>query len=898
MSCPIRISRAAALFLLLFAAMLLHPRAGAAQTTTASVQGVVQDASRALLPGVTVVLHDQNTGFVRTTTTDRTGSYFLTYVPPGTYELTLELAGFRTVKHEGLRFEVGQEATMDVTLEVAPIAETVTVREEAPLVETTKSTVDKVISREQIDELPLAGRQAATLAMLAPGVVARGGTEEPVTSGGQPRGSGEMLLDGVSTEMMAVNAVRSNAPPDAIQEFQVLTTQYAAEFGNASGIILNTITRSGTNDLHGRAYYFHRDEALDALNAFATTEKSFEQKQGGGWFGGPIVKDRTHYFLTYEATRRVTIATITSPLEPGDVEQPFNNNQLLAKVTHQLTPSNMLTGRFSLDRPFYENEGPGGIYLRETAYEYKTEDLAYVGSLASVLSNRALNEVRVQVARTNVSLTNNNPDAYTIMRPTSVSGKLASIPQAFPENRFQIVENLSYEVGQHRFKVGADLNRVSLSGYVYNFNPGMYVFATDEPFNANDPSTYPIVLYKNEGDVNFGYVAKGMALFAQDAWRLPRHLTLNLGLRYDLWSMEGLDLRKTNLAPRLGFAWDPAGSSKTSIRGGYGAFYGNTNFNLALLANWLSKQRILVIAAPGYPDPLSGGIDLGAVDIGTFISQPNQPLPRSYNTTVGVQRQLREGLSVSADYVNSKGRKLVRIVETNPVTDTFERVDPTRGSIAMLQSSGYSNYHGLLVGATERFNRGTLGVAYTLSTYKTTNDAENSSYYQNDLTPNDSYGYGNFDQRHRLVINGAVELPGQVQIAAILAANSGTPFNIETGDDNNQNGVLTDRPDLAPGAEAGTDDMTDPASFVDPGTRAGNLPRNAGRSPGFWQLDLRLAKRFAIQKTRAELIVEAFNLTNRTNLGEPIGNLASPSFGKPLSAGDARQVQLGFRVEF
>src|SRR5437867_4343558 len=367
--------------LLLMLAATRPVSAAAGQTTTATLQGVVRDPLHAVLPGASVTLRDAYTGFVRATTTDGAGAYVLSYVPAGTYELTIELSGFKTLKRDRLRFEVGQQLTMDASLEVAGIAETVTVRETPPLVETTKSEVDMVVSREQIDSLPLSGRQAASLALLSPGVVPRGGTEEPVTTGGQPRGSSEMLVDGVSNELMAVNSIRSNAPPDAIQEFQVITSQYQAEFGNATGVILNTITRTGTNDLHGRAYYFHRDQGLDARNFYQTSRAKLAQKQPGGWLGGPIVKDRTHYFLTYEATRRMQIATVTSPVEPGDVEQPSEGNQFLAKVTHQLTSANRLTGRFNVDRQTRHNVGVGGFTLKEVGIEQFGQDVVYVGNL-------------------------------------------------------------------------------------------------------------------------------------------------------------------------------------------------------------------------------------------------------------------------------------------------------------------------------------------------------------------------------------------------------------------------------------------------------------------------------------------------------------------------------------
>ena len=453
-------------------------------------------------------------------------------------------------------------------------------------VEGTKSMLDWMVTREQIDDLPLNGRQAATLAALAPGVYPTGNPEEPVSTGGQPRGSGEVIFDGVSGESVGVNSVRSNVPPDAIQEFQVLVSQFPAEFGQSSGLILNTITRSGTNQLHGRGYYFHRDDALDARNAFALTRASFEQKQMGGWLGGPIVKDRAHFFAAYEGTRRNTIATVTSPAGPGDFPQPFDNNQLLVKLDYQLNSSNSFTGRFSLDRPFQYNAEVGGTNLNEVGLDILSRDQSYVASWTRLISNRSLNELRFQFADTLYQSDAKNPEAFTVYRPSSVSGKPASQPQGADEKRIQLVENLSLERGRHHFKLGLDLNQIDINGFVYDWNPGGFLFATDQPYNPEDPATFPILFYANLGDVNFGITSNGYSGFAQDSWHVFPNLTLNLGLRYDAWSVTpGSDLNKLNFAPRLGFAWDPFKSGKTSVRGGFGIFNNNYLGNAALIAS-------------------------------------------------------------------------------------------------------------------------------------------------------------------------------------------------------------------------------------------------------------------------------------------------------------------------
>jgi hypothetical protein len=285
------------------------------------------------------------------------------------------------------------------------------------------------------------------------------------------------------------------------------------------------------------------------------------------------------------------------------------------------------------------------------------------------------------------------------------------------------------------------------------------------------------------------------------------------------------------------------------------------------------------------------------VDATTF--KPNQPLPRSYILTVGFQREIRGGWLVSADYVNSKGRNLIRMVDLNPIVPPdFVRVDPNRGSLLQFETTGFSNYHGLLVSADKRFaRRAHLGGSYTLATYKTTNGAE-FGFHQDDRTPNESYGYGGNDMRHRAVVNGTVDLKWGFQVSSILSANSGVPFDIVTGYDNNLNGNANDRPDLAPGAHPGTDDMRNRSSFLDPGERPGNLPRNSGRELHWWQLDARFSKKFVFDRYRLELMAEAFNLDNHVNYTWTMGNLSSSLFGQPIAADPARQVQLAIRFQF
>ena len=297
--------------LLLVFAFGLGSRA-TAQVTLVTIEGAIVDEQGNPLPGATISLKNVDSGYTYSGTSRADGRYTMSGILPGTYEIMAEMPGFASEIKRGLVFKVGGRFVIDFRLPMKQIEEKVEVTAQSPIVEVTKSDVSGVVDRKQIEDVPLLGRNFADLAVLKPGVVPRGSSEEPVTTNAQPRGSGEFVIDGVSNEGNLVNYVRSNIPADAIQEFRVLQNQFSAEYGNTSGLVLNAITRSGTNQYRGRVYGFLRDEAFDAVNYFASHEyyqgpkienpekTDYSDYRFGGFFGGPIIRDKFHFFVAYE----------------------------------------------------------------------------------------------------------------------------------------------------------------------------------------------------------------------------------------------------------------------------------------------------------------------------------------------------------------------------------------------------------------------------------------------------------------------------------------------------------------------------------------------------------------------------------------------------------------------
>jgi len=892
------------------AAAICLPTLVGAQGVGATLLGSLTDEQHAVLPGVTVTITNVETGVVRTAVTDAAGYYRAPALPPGTYDLSADLAGFVTYKRSGLVLTTGQDALVDVMLQVASVKETVEVTAASPLVDVSNNTLGTTVTRKDLDGIPLVDRNFLSLANMTPGITGVGGGN--VNTAGQLSRNNSYLVDGVSNDDTIVSSSRGGFSLEAVREYVVLANQFSAEYGISSGAIVSVVTRSGTNKTEVRAFFFERSEKLDAQDPFSHAQGSgkapFSQQRGGGFLGGPLSKDRLFYFGSYEGLRIAQTSVVTSPDVPVNQREfpnPTNEHQGFLKVDGQLTGQHAISARYRVDRQFVTAAGIGGLNTHDRGSDQLTRDQDGVFTDTIVLSNQALNEFRFQASQ---RYNNIDPAAYSpigtpaIARPAGNFGKATNLPQWRKELRFQFVDNFSITRGAHDLKVGADISAIRGHSFFPRNNNGSFTFATDRPFDPADLSTYPTQYTVEHFNPFFDLPNELYGFFAQDSWRAGNGLTLNLGVRYDVETsydkINGVPDDKNNIQPRVGFVWAPFKDTKTAIRGGWGLYVDRSFLNVQLDVAAAQNSQTIVISNPGYPDPLGRGTQATVTPSRTVI----QPLPKSPQTqsvSLGVQRELRPGLSLSADAVYSKGTHLFNNTDLNyPLVPGGPRPDPSFGRIVEFAMQGESWSTALLANLQYRPARGpSAGVAYTLSkALRTVEDFQ--SFAQDELNLQGDKGPASNDRRHQLVVNFNWRLPAGFQVAGLASARSGLPWNITTGVDNNKDTQVNDRPDLANPNGDPASKSTYSTSFTN---RVGNLPRNYGRGPSYFALDARLSKYFDLPRTRVELFAEAFNLTNHVNLGIPNGNLRASTFGQPtaLATGAApRRIELGFRFNF
>ena len=893
--------RAASRLPLLFLALSLFLAASlAAQSpNTATMIVAVADQAGAVVPDAAVSVTNNATGAVREATSGSDGTATFPGLPlTGTYTVRVSREGFGTEERANISLRSGETATMRVNLMVGPGQAEVTVFGTAEGVRA-DGQIGRRFDSKQIEEVAIIGRKLTSLPLLNAAFRQAKGTgdlfvnQTYFATGAGSRRTTTFTLDGANNDdawgrqtMMAI------VPLGAVEEVTMLSNAFSAEYGWTSGPALNIVTKSGTNNLHGDILWNGRLGGMQAKR-FSTTgfcpddvdtcvtpatlqninpvDIPDELRQYSGSIGGPIIKDRTFFFVTGEYTQQDR-TTFLSPSLPafllptgGDLSYTGHYRQTLvnARLDHELTPSNALMLRTNVDRFYDDNpqDAVGGTNAPSVARRYSRK--TWTGQLnhTAVIESDLFNEARV-------SYLNGAPVSHWEAENLSTAyTRAGSVPFTIGQSRVsnlhgrqvQLSDTLSWTHGRHYARFGASVVDHVSGGT--GSEPGTAVLGTftfknttTAPFDQltladvqsyTQPISFGIDSYELQQRLYTGFV--------QDSIHVTNNLTVDAGLRYD---RQTLTDAKNNFAPRVGFGWHPGGDSRTAVRGGYGMYYTQIQSNLiaSYLVNGLDGLTTYT-ATPGqlgFPTCLTGAClplsfdprtlapsQLPARDIVIqagqrdfyqkqfaaygldFSKLPNYPdelrNARSQVLSLGVEREVMQGLFVGADVVHQSWTDLVRTVDLNAPAP-FDRtapgqvrtvaaanatrpILPVNGGVRqvnVLMNYGEADYNGLQTQITYRRPRLNASLSYTLS--KATNTTEPDG---NGVAPNqgvigrleeEERGPSLIDQRHRAVILLSYQLPFNVTVGTVTQLASARPFSATTGIDNNGDGANNDRP--------------------------------------------------------------------------------------------------------
>lgn len=1071
-----RCLRAVTLSLATLLTCLLPPLG--AQYTTASLGGTISDSSGASVPEARVTVRNVGTGFTQNATSAATGAFLFSRLPVGAYELRVEKQGFGTFTQSGIRLSVDQMATQNVTLNVGQVSEQVNVEASVELIATRTATGGQVVEQRQIRELPLQGRRPERLVYLAAGTVDLGrnacricghGGVYPGQETAGVNGGGlaqvNFQLDGTSHNDTYLNAGLPFPNPDSVQEFNLQSSNFSAEYGNAAGGVVNIVTRSGTNDLHGSWFHFIRNGAMNSRQFFAPVQDALKRNQFGGAVSGPIIKQKLFFFGTYQGTRlRNTPAGLirfvpTAEQRAGDFSGLLPGRQLVDPVSRQPVPGNRIpasrlnpVSRYFLDFIPLPN-GPGGqvtfagfpVQQTENQFmpkidytsgrhqlsgRYYFTDFDFPAGVdkVNILAARSGNAVRLQ----NISVNHIFAKSPTFLITSTFGlnrqrgGSLPGAPFSFrdagskllgpqdSELKFPPSLNLSVtdgfsigtshkgdfdrgdftvrEVatkikGGHELRFGGEAVRVT--NHITNSFQMMGNFTFNGQLSGNGLADFMFGRASafTQGGGEFKYL-KGVrwSMFLQDNWRVSKRLALNLGVRWDpYWApydregrvvcfqpgggqrsqrypnapvgmlyggdsncpVAGHDANVGNVGPRLGFAYRLTEDGKTSLRGGFGAYYTpiqTSNFNpytnIAPFAGTFSLQDLAFedpYGSKGMANPFPANfgprvpgpefVFAPINDIRAYFTRDYR-VPQLLTWNLRLERQFGKDWVAGLAYLGNKGTFLQVTLDENPaifgtgatVGNTQQRrIYPNYGRVSRTDSGGNSAFHSVQWNVEKRFARG-YSILTNYAWSRTIDDVNNINPFNRaayrGLAVEDvkhNFKFSNiWAIPHANVSSGAARrLLHGWQLNGIVVWQSGFPFSVASGRDNSFSGVNGDLADFLGGAA--TLDSGRPrndqlfqwfntTSFTANrlGT-TGNSGRNIIRGPKFFNADLGLLKDTAItERFQLQFRAEFFNVFNNPNFRLPNNNAASAQFGRVTAVVDDNQriIQLGMKLSF
>jgi len=906
----------------------------------ASVEGVVQDQTGAVVGNATVSITNGETGQVRESVTDAAGRYQIFGLGPSErYEIRAQANGFRPEARILSSIIAGERRVQDFQLVVGAVTDRVDVRPELPLARTGTPALGGTLSETQVQELPVNGRDLVSLAYLIPGAApARGfyNLAPKLTINGSSSLVTNYTVDGYDNTDLFLGGPKVPVAVSATQNLTVMVNSYSAEYGRTGNGVFAVTTRSGGQQHSGELFYYVRPGAsFDSPNYFApkdasgaVIDDSFQRHQFGGGVGGPL-SPGTFYFVDAEITRESQDAILTSPLSVGLAPTRFHNHALMGKVDRQWSASQISSFRYLFGDYTHDNDigFVGGLTLPSAGLQVNYQNNFGSGNHRSVLSSNALNEVGIMVGRMRADWRTLDPGPRVIVTDRGATlAVIGGVSDNFfwTETDFQLRNVYTQVAGRHTLKAGGDLLSAQFD---IRSGPGARAAYTVDlqgrriqpsgPFlEIGDIPRDVRVLSYSQSFVNPAVDATQnlLAFFVEDAVRVRPDAVVTAGLRWDYDSVtntpEG-DADLNNLAPRLGLAWSPRGDTRHQVRAGYGLFFERIPFAVYsdTIFNNPNGGAISVTFAPGtafppptFPNQLPRdafqGVPINQLPPRNVqVFDPELRSPRNQQVSIGYVRELTADLAVSVDYINNKGSHLIRRIDNNApasipasvlrsvaAADATRPIVPVAGGFRLIEqdeSTGSSQFHGLYLSARKRFSRSfAFDLAYTLS--KIENDTDDINFRPVDSRrADDESGPSLNDRLHVLALNGHVRLPVEIDLMPILFLSSGQPLNVVTGGDDNGDTIFNDRP--------------------------AGVGRNTERTSGYSQLDLGIIRRFRLGGAVAlEARAEIFNLFNTVNYSgffnfgasgvrpDESGTLAF----QPTVAGPPRQFQFAARITF
>jgi hypothetical protein len=947
------------------AALLMAPVALLAQGSTGELSGAVLDDTGAALPGTTVTATNPVTGFTRTDTTAGNGNYRFPSLPVGTYNVTAQLQGYATVTVEAVEIIVASDRHIDFALKIATVAETLTVTAEVPIISEAAS-VGTVVSQEELENLPLNGRQFANLGVLAPGTTlaynndpTKPGQLVIQMNGGTGRNV-NYLIDGGDNMDDTIGGALQNFNLESVQEFNIKTSQYKAEYGRSAGGVLSVVTKTGTNQFSGSGYWFYRD---DSLNSQTETEKQagvdkqpYGRDQYGASLGGPIVKDKIHFFATYEKTKRETSYVIDTgsafPTYDGTVvPTPFEDELITAKASWNISAKQYLQVRYG----YQANSDKYGASPLAGPDALGTVDNKYKSMLLSdtlQISDNSLNEFLFQYTKFDNLISADSSDPQIYYPSGFHTGENLNTPQSTHQVKYQFRDDFTFTKtiggGQHDFKAGVMyIDEPTLGGDFSTGLAGQYYALED---SLDSPIQY---IEKYGGFFGDDTPVQQYSGYFQDDWAVTPNFTLNVGVRYDLWQGFDLDQRSNpiwqmlrdqrdydesylqdfwdddgvldedtnNWSTRIGFTWDLSGKGTHILRGGLGRFYDfpYTNATILFPASAVQSDYGLIYSnynatgilnpdgsyfQPGDPLPPSQG---GALSPTVEVASPTLATPYSVQASLGYSWRVNDWLGLNFDVVTIDYHDLPFRFRINPGVDADgdnvfepEQGEQTRfpdfGNFRLWYGNGRASYDGASIGFRARSAKFELQGFYTYS------QTEGNVLLGSDefrITGNEPQSdiHGVRIRRDQSV-NPLDPLCdacfGPLYTDAKHRFTIGAVYRGPWG--MNFSGMFRYRSALPYTEHANADINGDGVSLdLLPGVEH----VNTGRAFSFSQLDLRVSKDFIIAGNFGiEVLAELFNVFNETNPNRPdrFGN-ANTYAGDPLQ-GEQQLWQLGARIHF